>query len=395
MGRTFAILVLGGLSGACIAAEETSPGVHESAIYHGERARGQEGTVRVGRWTEGFNYGSCSGTVIAPRVVVTARHCVDGANPLDIVVQTGREGELGQFGVAEVRTTDGELLDDNDVGLLLMQDRIDVPGVPWARAWEPLVDAPLTLVGYGLTDDSFIGMKYVGETAVAESWPRYLRAHGTQNSCYGDSGGTALDAGGTLVGIITHHFRGPDPEDSCEGADTGLNRVDAWAAMIEQAVADATVCEAEEICGDAIDDDCDGSLDGGCTRLGEPCTTPAQCDSGDCRALGTGPAVCTMPCAPGGFVDDCPSPTECRRLDDGAGACLEDPIPTEPAVDEPPPSDGSDPGPGPEATEDGPETATYGCGVARGEDAGAQRAGAWLLVALALGVTRARRRRGR
>jgi hypothetical protein len=335
-----------------------APSSHQNAVYHGERARGYEGTVRVGRWTESFSYGSCSGTVVAPRVVVTARHCTEGALPVDIVVETGREGELGQFGVAEVRTTEGALIDDNDVAVLLLADRLDVDPVPYARSWAPVAGAPLTLVGYGLTHDGFVGIKNVGETAVLEVYERYVRAHGEQNSCFGDSGGTALDETGTLVGVITHHFRGPDPLDTCEGADSGLNRVDVWSAMVDQAVADTTICETSEICGDAIDDDCDGTLDDGCIWIGAPCVTSLQCDTGDCRALG-GESVCTKACTPGTFVEGCPEPTQCRLLDDGSGACLRDSLPDETAPPHAPgPDDGDEP---PPAADEPAPTATYGC----------------------------------
>ena len=367
----------------CLGGDPSSIGVSESAIYHGSRARGYESTVRVRRWLEGFSFGSCSGTVVAPRVVITARHCITDSTAIDLAVETGREGELGQFGVAEIRTTPGQLRTDNDFAVLLMRDRVEAPSVPYAHSFDPVAGDPITLVGYGKTEDALltIGIKYVGNADVDEWTDSYLITRGEQNGCYGDSGGTGLDGDGTLVGVITHILFGPFPDDECEGGRTGLNRVDAFVDMVDQAVADAFVCEAEEVCGDAVDDDCDGRTDDGCTILGAGCTDAVQCASGDCRAFG-GPSVCTQACAPDAFPDPCPDPLECEALPDGSGACLPDPL-------EPPP-DIVDAGADAAGDAGSGGTATYGCGCRTGGEPASTGAGA--LAALLALVLVARRR---
>jgi hypothetical protein len=356
MRRPLALALLALPAAGCVGDDEPAVGTQRSAIYHGVRARGYVGTVRVKKLREVFGFNSCSGTVVAPRVVLTARHCLVDAQPIDLSVETGSEGELGQFGVAELRTTEGPLFNDNDFAILVMADRVDAPPVPWARTWEPIEEAPITLVGYGLTDNQFVGIKHEGYATVDTFTDVYFVTRGDENGCYGDSGGTGLDDTGTLVGVITHILYGPFPEDVCEGGRTGLNRVDAHAAMIDQAIADSTICEDAEICGDEVDDDCDGATDDGCLVVGDPCADPSQCQSGDCRSFGGDP-VCTALCTPGSFVDECPPPTECRRLPDGGGACLDDPVELA----------GADAGPGADAGVSvdagaGADEATYGCG---------------------------------
>lgn len=374
MSRLLALGLLALVIPGCVGAAEPVVAERRSAIYHGVRARGFVGTVRVKKLREVFGFNSCSGTVVAPRVVLTARHCIEDAQPIDLSVETGSEGELGQFGVAELRTTEGPLGSENDFAVLVMGDRLDVEPVPWARAWAPAVDAPITLVGYGLTDNQFVGIKHEGHATV-ESWTDlYTVTRGDENGCFGDSGGTALADDGALVGVITHLLAGPFPEEPCEGGRTGLNRVDAHAAMIDQAIADSTICEAAEICGDEVDDDCDGALDDGCFVVGDACTDPSQCQTGDCRSLG-GEPVCTAPCTPGSFIEQCPPPSECQRLPEGGGACLDGPLP---GVDAGPAADA---GPSGDAGASGDE-ATYGCGCRAG--GGGPGAGAMALLGLVL-----------
>jgi MYXO-CTERM domain-containing protein len=307
--------------------------------------------------------------------VLTARHCLVDADPIDMAVESGSEGELGQFGVAEIRLTDGALVDDNDFAILILTDRIDVEPVPWARAWDPVAEDPITLVGYGLTDSQFVGIKYEGASQVEWWSDRYFITHYGQNGCYGDSGGTGLDADGTLVGVITHILYGPFA-DECESGRTGLNRVDFHAAAIDEALADATICEESEICGDAIDDDCDGAIDDGCVRPGAPCTDAGECQSGDCRDVGAG-RFCTEDCTPGSFVDTCPAPTECRRLPDGGGTCLDEPV-----GGPEPDAGGADSGAHADDAGTDRDRSTYGCGC---RIAPADRGAAallWLLLAI-------------
>jgi hypothetical protein len=94
MHRSLAPGLLALVAAGCLDGGEPAPGERRSAIYHGVRARGFVGTVRVKKLREAFGFNSCSGTVVAPRVVLTARHCLEDAQPIDLSVETGSEPEV-------------------------------------------------------------------------------------------------------------------------------------------------------------------------------------------------------------------------------------------------------------------------------------------------------------
>ncbi|AUX20725.1 uncharacterized protein SOCEGT47_011980 [Sorangium cellulosum] len=179
---------------------------------------------------------TCSGTLIAPNLVMTAQHCV-AETPRRVACATSRFGELVApdrvyatpsvlmcercdtpwFSVREVLRPPGGggRVCGRDIALLVLRSP-----VPAERAipFEPRLDAPpeegerYAAVGFGLSGalrrDSGV-RRYLGPLSIAcvgaacgdaeRIAPGEWR--GETGACKGDSGGPALDAGSRVIGV--------------------------------------------------------------------------------------------------------------------------------------------------------------------------------------------------
>lgn len=310
-------------------AEPAAPGRHVAPIYYGEAANGYEGVVML---SIDFGNGTgalCSGTLVAPRVVVTAKHCTvdDTGNlipPGSITVNTGPTGGRDTYAVADIRRTDGQRVNGRDFAVLITEEEVDAEPYAYASSATIASGDPVTLVGYGQRDDGDAGRKYEGDNEIDQVFSNYFFTTG-EAACHGDSGGPAFDANSVLVGVIVNTIGGWDGGDSCASGISGITRVDRYHDIVDLAIEDAWVCDGAdaETCGDGRDNDCDHVIDDGCLALGNSCTESVYCATGDCRDAGQG-LVCVQACTPGGGVDDaaCPEGTYCDETACGEGLCM-------------------------------------------------------------------------
>ena len=310
----------------------------ENAIMGGYQSAEDTAVVLITRWGGG-GFGLCSGSLIAPNVVLTAQHCI--ADTVDVQTgesvegvncsRTGFQPPYPAFSMAITtrpyisrnyndyyRVQEIVIPDDDqssfcgrDIAILILED-----SVPESEAMPltPRVDEPLlsgesySAIGYGHTgyaNDSGVRRRRddLTLTCVGGSDCLFLPYNqewlGETGVCSGDSGGPAIDAKGRVTGIAS---RGP-----AVCASPVYGSVYSWGTFIKDTVARAASTQGVEPPAwvDGYPTDPAFSI-----AWGESCQNGLICESGLC--LG---GHCSRPCndrAP------CSDGYECIGVDLGA-----------------------------------------------------------------------------
>ena len=389
-----------GGGGAPSAISESASAITNGAPTHGDL--GVAALVKGGALV-------CSATLVAPRVLLTAAHCVpDGAPPDAVFGATLASGTVLHIIAVKRHPSFDETKLTDDVAMALLDDTPPAGAKPWPLATTALdarsVGLALRLVGFGATGpaDTTPPQKRVGTSSVASLTTNEIAlASSPSQTCSGDSGGPAFAMVGGVEAIVGVTSSG-DPACSQTARDM---RVDAYASFIlpwlaataegaagpgDRCFYAASCAPSAGECAAALDDaslsfcapSCGANdacpaglacLAGTDARklcrhaspspgtFGASCRDASDCALGKCLAPASGGGtVCTTTCFPDlpGF---CKGGSRCATVAaaSGAYACF---VP-------------------------GPPAASSGCSVG-GEAAG----GSWL-VALALSATFARRRR--
>lgn len=301
----------------------------------------------------------CSGALVAPRVVATAAHCVDGGGPLPQVYFGSEPGidpgtRRAAIHVALLPGFDRATL-TRDLAVLLLEAPAPAEAVPLSLFTSPFdatfVGRDVRLIGFGLTssDGGEPNRKREGDTIIGDFGDTdFTFAPAPSQTCVGDSGGPALlDVDGVerLLGI---HSSG-DAACAEFGRSTRIDPfVDEFIVPYIEATAPGSAatgerCYYEENCADgtcipALDEPslsycsrpCAGdaacppamicAIEEGLCRyepptpgaLGAPCAEATECSSGVCAAADSGqPRICTVRCFPD-VPGACPEPYECR-----------------------------------------------------------------------------------
>jgi secreted trypsin-like serine protease len=241
--RLVAALVIAMLGGC--AAELDAVGVRETPILDGTIDEGSPAVVAL---TSRIGVPYCTATLIGPRTLLTAAHCVHEVTPAHVYFGTDPTRNGVFVAVVEVRehpNYDPTGLGVNDLGIVVLARPAPIAPIALMRtAPEPGGDE-LLFVGFGFAEPaqvSQLGIKRAAASSITDVEPTVIRYD--KVTCQGDSGGPALayvDDTYYLVGVTSFG----DPR--CEEFGASM-RVDAYLAWIEQQLGEAANCELDQRC---------------------------------------------------------------------------------------------------------------------------------------------------
>jgi MYXO-CTERM domain-containing protein len=338
---------------ACSSSDPTpaSTGTGRSAIIKGAASdASQDAAILLAYYDAASGQaGACSGTMLSPRIVLTARHCVsqtdessacnaDGkalaggkvyadhkATSLFVFTGTSRPdfstGRVTPQGNGLKLVTDGaKTMCNHDVALVVLAEPVAGAVIAPVRfSGPPEVGEKITAVGWGVTDKTQepTTRQQRADVPVLVVGPdtTNMIANGEfivgESICSGDSGGPAFAASGAVVGVVSRGGNGKaggNPSDACVGAQTRniYSHPAAFKDLIESAFAETG--EEPWI---------EGQPDPRLKKGKEACGEAGECRSNACLAVSGGNQCAPVDCT----TDACPDGFQCGDVN-GAKACV-------------------------------------------------------------------------
>jgi hypothetical protein len=280
-----------------------------SAITHGSADTGDEAIVAI---VDPAGQTMCSGTLIAPHVVLTAAHCVDptlgGIQAGSVVFGPSLTDAEATIPIA--MTVENPQFDvstrANDVAVVVLTSTAPASPLPMGKS-APAVGATVGVVGWGLTgpDAGDTGEKRQGTSKVTTvNATTFDVVPAPSQPCAGDSGGPALTTNSSGVSVVGVTSQG---DDACDQGAT-YTRVDAYIdSFLKPTLAQFAP---------------------GTAGTGATCLFPEQCAGGASACVIAADdatlSYCTTDCQQ---TSDCPEKMACEPADGGGSQCRY-PLPT-------------------------------------------------------------------
>lgn len=290
--------------------EEQQVGEVESSIVNGEVYSGSPATVYID-----LGGGSCTGTLITPKVVLTAKHCTNGVptSAISVFFGSNASGQGTWIDAAHDEVyAKGAEGGPWDLALITLKTPGPTTPIP-VNEQDPkaFIGQQVHIVGFGVTGEfaSDSGIKRHGYTTLVSVEPGLVYTSVKPSAtCYGDSGGpNFITVNGKEYVLAATSFGTAacgTGEDGAARPDDAIGWIKGYIAAHDPTAGPGATCEKDGQCASgcaAPDPDCPCAGDGYCTSAcGDVAKDP------DCKGCGQGD----------GCRADCPTlDTDCCATD--------------------------------------------------------------------------------
>lgn len=210
--------------------------------------------------------GTCSGTLVAPDVVITAGHCID-IDPHEVVLATTDYTRGGERIAVKSARAYPDWWERYDAGVLILERPARTPPRIVASACTAnellKMGTPLRIVGFGATtpagDDFNTGL-YEATIPVLDAYCETDESCGEAarpkgeftaggrgtDSCFGDSGGPAFvdtPAGPALIGVVSRGLAVPGQPCGNGGVYVRADKLASWIQSVTSRPLTRTSCD--------------------------------------------------------------------------------------------------------------------------------------------------------